>query len=424
MQSKEIYPINNNNTMIPRLDLGELSSLRFELRKDSTSLQTKRTAVLLKQREFVRASTINNFAMKITNEEGFSSINAAEKSRGAAKNELKRAQEKCTRAETEIKKTCTLLLEELKEHEIKTQQFEKLTENLPQVLVDTPKRKAIENEAERLRQTIDELEQSAEDLELEIAKENKALQTVLEKTTSLSNDIQTRREEALMLAKTAANKPKREQLQVMHAFLGKKLGVHEKLSGLSQIASTPVPNEMKISVGKDCVVTLKFDDKAKLVYAQASDAFTKLEKDLETIAVEDNDVKGFLRKTLLRVRSANFLRNEIEELQSEAMRAAEAGAAGLGLMGRKKTSPEFALEYNAVSRTVMALFHKGQFEAKLRVPCDYLLSPVELLHLEDVVSFRNKENTARKVRERLASVGLGKKIRDWIHELNKTLLEE
>ena len=121
-------------------------------------------------------------------------------------------------------------------------------------------------------------------------------------------------------------------------------------------------------------------------------------------AVRDNDAVSYVGQIKRLVKSVQELRDELRNLEEENSK----------LEKRKR----FVLAFKPSTRILSCLFRQGNFQATLLLPVDYPASPVQLLELEDMVTFKNFDSLVERIREELGSLP---RIKDWIWIMQREL---
>ncbi|KAH9254431.1 hypothetical protein BASA81_007544 [Batrachochytrium salamandrivorans] len=196
--------------------------------------------------------------------------------------------------------------------------------------------------------------------------------------------------------------PQREQLEIILGFTKLKTSVHERMSG-HKICSHTNGKRVELELIEDgAKIEIEFDSHYRAVHISTQSILTgsKMESDLRLKALEANNPAWFVRKVKLLIHNSCLLQSELAELQTSRC----------------------TLEYKPSTRQIWGLFGET-VSVKLRVPYDYLVSPVELLGVESTI-VKKRDAVQDKLLEDKVRQGVrnhGLRVKDWITRVEELL---
>lgn len=256
-------------------------------------------------------------------------------------------------------------------------------------------------------------EEEVQQLELQLAHQREQLVQVqsklatakqsLEQLDEQCHTMQILRDENASQSKQhqASEGPQREQLEIILGFTKLKTSVHERMSG-HKVCSHTNGKRVELELMEDgAKVEIEFDSHHRAVHISTQSILSgsPLESDLRLQALEANNPAWFVRKVKLLVHNNCLLRSELAERQTS----------------------RWMFEYKPSTRLVLGLC--DTVVVKLRVPYDYLVSPVELLSVESTVVRKRDAAHDRqledKIRQGVRNHGL--RVGDWIARVEQVL---
>jgi len=389
-------------------DLPKLSSLQATRRPDGeeTHLWPRKRERLEQRKEaFVNVTAVNNFAKFVSL--AAPAVDSIRKAHAVSENALNATLDTCEAIKSEIESEAEKLVSGLvgiKEVQNAIETGRKRLDELPVTLRYV--QKDAKSEEIALSRRLEELESQARELEELVDRSSQELDSVKANLAGVLAEEKLRKEERYQMKESEG--PQRERLGLMTSFVKVKKGIHEKFSGY-EIVSITDGKKVRVALKEesDVFIDIEFDNDHRLVAASTASLFsnTRIEGELRDKAIADNQPSTFIRGIKLLVHNANSLEKELEDLRTKA----------------KTSKKPFEVEYNPSKRMLLALFNRGSIYAKLRVPLDYTVSMVDLIHLERPESSRSLKPVAQQVKDRFAADGRGRRVSDWVLELNELL---